>query len=90
MTQLANLYGASSPLNTPVACPLWFTGLATTFFDNPKVLEIASRKGITPGQVLLSWGVQRGTIVVPKSENEGRMKSNIDVSSRSELYFRKF
>jgi glycerol 2-dehydrogenase (NADP+) len=47
---------------------------------NHKVITpIANRLGATPAQVVLSWGVQRGTIVIPKSENPQRMKENITV-----------
>ncbi|KAG8741790.1 hypothetical protein FRC11_014623, partial [Ceratobasidium sp. 423] len=34
---------------------------------------------ITPSQLVLSWAVQRGTIVIPKSSNESRLKQNIDI-----------
>ena len=30
-------------------------------------------------QVVLRWGIQRGCAVIPKSENEGRIKQNLDV-----------
>jgi glycerol 2-dehydrogenase (NADP+) len=43
------------------------------------VLRIASARGVTPAQVVLSWGVQHGVIVIPKTENEARMKTNISV-----------
>ena len=32
----------------------------------------------TPAQVLLRWGVQRGTAVIPKSANEGRLRENLN------------
>ncbi|TFK75467.1 aado/keto reductase [Pluteus cervinus] len=54
-------------------------GRGPTFFEHPKILDIAKRSKISPAQVLLSWGVQRGTIVVPKSEDDGRMKDNINL-----------
>jgi L-glyceraldehyde reductase len=31
------------------------------------------------GQVLYSWGVQRGTVVLPKSVTPSRIKSNLQV-----------
>ncbi|KAI9292984.1 Aldo/keto reductase [Neoconidiobolus thromboides FSU 785] len=44
-----------------------------------KVLnEIANRLGKTPAQVILAWGQQRGTSVIPRSTNENRIKSNFD------------
>ena len=44
---------------------------------NPKIAEIAEKHSITPGQVLLSWGLQRETVVIPKSVNPGRLKENL-------------
>ena len=43
------------------------------------VIEIATRLGVTPAQVVLRWGVQRGYAVIPKSANEGRIKENLSV-----------
>eukprot|EP00092_Neocalanus_flemingeri_P107510 GFUD01137986.1.p1 GENE.GFUD01137986.1~~GFUD01137986.1.p1 ORF type:complete len:325 (-),score=73.88 GFUD01137986.1:187-1161(-) len=43
------------------------------------ILEIAERLGVTPAQVVLRWGIQRGYSVIPKSENEGRIKENLSV-----------
>jgi diketogulonate reductase-like aldo/keto reductase len=44
--------------------------------DDPKVHEVAKRLGKDPGQVLVSWGVQRGTVVLPKSVTASRIASN--------------
>lgn len=44
--------------------------------DDPKVHDIAKQLGKDPGQVLASWGVQRGTVVLPKSVTESRIASN--------------
>jgi len=41
------------------------------------VLSVAEKNKCSPAQVLLSWAVQRGTAVVPKSANPTRMKDNI-------------
>lgn len=35
--------------------------------------------GKSPAQVLLSWAVQRGTSVVPKTVHEHRMVENMDL-----------
>lgn len=45
------------------------------------IVEVAERTGSSVGQVLLNWGVQRGTVVIPKSEKEEIIKQNISVSS---------
>ncbi|KAI9319924.1 NADP-dependent oxidoreductase domain-containing protein [Dichotomocladium elegans] len=43
---------------------------------NEKVLELAKKYDATPAQILLSWGIQRGTSVIPKSVTESRIISN--------------
>lgn len=43
------------------------------------VTSAAKKVGATEGQVVLSWAVQHGIVVVPKSENPERMKKNITV-----------
>jgi alcohol dehydrogenase (NADP+) len=47
-----------------------------SLLDHPIIKEIATGTGITPGQVLLVWGLTRGTVVIPKSVNPGRLKEN--------------
>ena len=44
--------------------------------QNPSILEIAARVGKTPTQVLLRWGVQRGTAVIPKTSSVTRLREN--------------
>lgn len=51
----------------------------TVFFREPTITSLAEKLGLTPAQIVLSWGVQRGTVVIPKSENDERMKANITV-----------
>jgi len=49
-------------------------------------LQIAAAYGKTPAQVLLSWAVQRGTSVVPKTVHEHRMAENIDLFTIDEIH----
>ncbi|KAL4773728.1 NADP-dependent oxidoreductase domain-containing protein [Aspergillus nidulans var. acristatus] len=44
--------------------------------DDPLVIEVAKSLNRTPAQVLISWAVQRGTAVLPKSVTPERIKSN--------------
>ena len=47
--------------------------------DDPKVQELAKKIGLDAGQVLYSWGIQRGTVVLPKSVTPSRIESNRQV-----------
>jgi len=42
----------------------------------PAVIDIARRLGKTPAQVVLRWGVQRGTSIVPKTTKVERLAEN--------------
>lgn len=55
-------------------------GRSTTLLEDSIIRGIAQRRDITPAHVLLSWGIQRSTIVIPKSENEQRMKASLQVA----------
>ncbi|KAJ7350393.1 NADP-dependent oxidoreductase domain-containing protein [Mycena albidolilacea] len=60
-------------------------GRSKTFFaEQPFFRDLAVQYKVTPAQIILSWGVQRGTVVVPKSENENRMLANITLVKLSE------
>jgi diketogulonate reductase-like aldo/keto reductase len=47
--------------------------------DSPVITKIAGQHGKLPAQVLLRWAIQHGTVPIPKSANEGRIKENFDV-----------
>jgi len=53
---------------------------AAPLLDHASVKTIASRLGRTPAQVLLRWATQRGIAVIPKSNNQGRLRQNLDVT----------
>ena len=44
--------------------------------QDPTILAVAEKSGITPGQVLLAWALQRGTCTIPKSSNPDRLREN--------------
>lgn len=48
-------------------------------YKNESLKQLAEKKGKTVQQVLLMWGLQRGTSVIPKSVNEARIKANFEV-----------
>ncbi len=45
---------------------------------DPVVLELAEKYKKTPGQILINWGLQRDTIVIPKSVTASRIKENME------------
>lgn len=67
------LITAYSPIGQPAP------GSVSPLLTDEDVVRIAKKHGATEGQVALSWGVQHGIVVVPKSENLERMKNNITV-----------
>lgn len=46
---------------------------------DPLVKQLAEKYNKTPGQILLRHLVQQNIIVIPKSGNPERIKSNIDI-----------
>lgn len=46
-------------------------------FKNEVVVDIAKKLSIEPAQVLISWALQRNTIVLPKSVTPSRVISNL-------------
>lgn len=47
--------------------------------DEPAVVAAADAHGVTPGQVIIRWHVQLGTLPIPKSSNPDRQRQNLDV-----------
>ncbi len=48
---------------------------------DPAIVAIAERIGASPAQVLIAWALQRGTSVIPKSVNPGRLAQNFAAAS---------
>lgn len=49
--------------------------------DDPIIGEIAASAGRSPAQIIIRWHLQRGSIVIPKSETPERIRENFDVFS---------
>ena len=47
---------------------------------DPSVLAAAQRNGVTAAQVVLRWGIQRGTAVIPKTSNPQRLIENLTLT----------
>lgn len=44
---------------------------------DPFWTELAEKKNATPAQVVLAWGIQRGTVVIPKSTSDQHLRENV-------------
>jgi alcohol dehydrogenase (NADP+) len=67
VTAYSPLGSGSQPEGTSSPPPL---------LHHPLIAEIAFEHDATPAQVLLAWGLQRNTIVIPKSTNPAHLQSN--------------
>ena len=47
------------------------------------ITQLAEKYGRSAGQILLKFQVQRGIIVIPKSQNQKRQSENFDLFSFS-------
>jgi diketogulonate reductase-like aldo/keto reductase len=56
-------------------------GLEPRLLDDPLIVSIAEQLEKTPAQVLLAWGIQRGSAVLTGSVNPARINENFDVSA---------
>ena len=58
--------------------------LEPRLLDDPLIVSIARRVRKTPAQVLLAWGIQRGTAVLTGSVTPSRIRENFDVTALPE------
>lgn len=72
-------YTAFSPLGAQSYFSLGMADPGEAVLQNPVVTRIAETHGRTPAQVVLRWGVQRGTAVIPKTAHEERMRENLAI-----------
>ena len=70
-------YTAFSPLGALSYFSLGMAGEDESVINEPVVVEIAERVTKTPAQVLLRWGVQRETAIVPKTSHRDRLVENL-------------
>lgn len=60
-----------------------YSALRGGTLDHPAIVEIADRVGRTPAQVIIRWHLQHEVVVIPKSVNADRIRSNADVAGFS-------
>ncbi|PVH77482.1 aldo/keto reductase-like protein [Cadophora sp. DSE1049] len=51
--------------------------------EDETIVAIARRLNLQPAQVVLAWGIQRGTVVIPKSSSINRIQENFQVAELS-------
>ncbi|NBP87508.1 MAG: aldo/keto reductase [Planctomycetia bacterium] len=63
----------------PSYVPLGMAKESESLLAHPAIVEIARAMNRTPAQLLLRWGVQRGTAVIPKTSRPERLVENLSV-----------
>ena len=67
---------AFSPLGALSYLELNMADMGESVLEQAAVKEAAARVDRTPAQVVLRWGIQRGTAVIPKTSRVERLKEN--------------
>ncbi len=68
---------AYSPLGSKDRIPAMKGQNEPSLLEHPVINTIAKELNASPAQVLIQWAIDRGTAVIPKSVNEGRIKQNL-------------
>ena len=71
------VYTAFSPLGASSYVSLGMARLDESLLAHPLICAIAKTHGKSAAQVLLRWGVQRGTVVIPKTSRLERLRENM-------------
>ncbi len=70
-------FTAFSPLGPASYYSLGMASESDSLLHHPVILAAAEQHQKTAAQVLLRWGIQRGTSVIPKTSSEERMQENL-------------
>jgi alcohol dehydrogenase (NADP+) len=75
-----NKHGIHVTAYSPLAGtnPTYSPGDTVPLLENKLVNKIAKKRGCTPAQVAIVWGMSRGTSVIPKSQHKDRITENFD------------
>ena len=73
------VYTAFSPLGSLSYVSLGMATAADSLLNHAVVRAIAGQHGKTAAQVLLRWGVQRQTVVIPKTSSPDRLRENLAI-----------
>jgi D-xylose reductase len=67
---------AFSPLGAESYVPIGMARAGESVLQEPLVTSLAQRHGRTPAQIVLRWAIQRGTAVIPKTQQLDRLQEN--------------
>jgi alcohol dehydrogenase (NADP+) len=81
--QLGIVVTAYSPLGSSDRPPRLREADEPRLLADPVIGGIAEARGVSPAQVLLAWAIARGTAVIPKSTNPGRLAENLAAAELS-------
>ncbi|MEK7540457.1 MAG: aldo/keto reductase [Patescibacteria group bacterium] len=80
LIEFCTYHGIGVTAYSPLGSPGGMANPKDIFLLKDEVLgKIAGVHGKTPAQVLLRWGIQRGTVVIPKSVNPEHIMENSQV-----------
>ncbi len=68
---------AFSPLGAASYFSLAMAEKGESVLEQATLRDLASQHGKTPAQVVLRWGVQHGTVVIPKTSRPDRLRENL-------------
>ncbi|PON36977.1 Aldo/keto reductase [Parasponia andersonii] len=68
---------AHTPLGGAAANTEWFGSVSC--LDDPVLKDLAKKYNRTVAQIALRWGIQRNTVVIPKTSKLERLKENFQV-----------
>ncbi|RYG34352.1 aldo/keto reductase [bacterium] len=74
-----------SPLGSPSRPARDRTPEDTSDLDDPAILAIAERRGITPAQVCIQWAVTRGVVPIPFSVKRSQFEASLEAAEGEPL-----
>jgi len=54
-------------------------GSGASLLGAPLLSQLGEKYDKTPGQLVLRWHIQNGLVVIPKSDDPGRLRQNLDI-----------
>lgn len=80
MLTFAQNHGIHLTAYSPLGCGYRDKGVDAKVLDDKVITLIAADHEVTPAQVVLAWGMQRGYAVIPKSVHVERIRNNFAAS----------